>query len=229
MQGTKIARSPFHHFGFHQDVQKTLRRQFSRPFNPSSPLILNNSVELPPDSRTDDVQRFFEQEAGTKVVDCRVMTGIVHSSSSSMALHSLTQSLGFGFIEFETTEVLYITLSPCYAPPDPLTRTRKTLFAWTVMTLKVIQSWSSLQRRTGPAESPLAISVQGERLSSPSNHPFKTQLDVSGRRPGVPVIITNVSRDVSWQVSRPSPCPWISYSWPSARSFGLVLSGGLRQ
>lgn len=35
----------------------------------------DRSIELPPDSRTDDVQRFFEQEAGSKVVDCRVMTG----------------------------------------------------------------------------------------------------------------------------------------------------------
>jgi hypothetical protein len=67
--------------------------------------MLNLSIELPPDSRTDDVQRFFEQEAGAKVVDCRVMTGIVHSSAFGIFIDSPNQSLGFGFIEFDTMEV----------------------------------------------------------------------------------------------------------------------------
>ena len=96
-------------------------------------------LELPPDSRTDDVQRFFEQEAGSKVVDCRVMTGTILLCVVVLN-DTLNYVLGFGFIEFETIEVR-ATVFPKLAPALILRmcRTPRMLFAWMVATLKVLQ------------------------------------------------------------------------------------------
>lgn len=56
--------------------------------------------------RTDDVQAFFEDKSGGKIIDCRIMNG----SCSIFILFSISSDLlGFGFIEFETPEV-----SPTY-------------------------------------------------------------------------------------------------------------------
>ncbi|KIM33219.1 hypothetical protein M408DRAFT_60982 [Serendipita vermifera MAFF 305830] len=100
--------------------------------------------KLPPDARTDDVQRFFEQEAGCKIADCRVMTG-------------------FGFIEMETSE-----------------------------------DADNAIRLDGREFEGAPIVVQYAKESRPRREPPR-DMRSSGRRPGVPVIITNVSRDVSWQ------------------------------
>ncbi|PVF92734.1 hypothetical protein CPB86DRAFT_716937 [Serendipita vermifera] len=100
--------------------------------------------KIPPDVRVEEIQRFFEEEAGTKIVDCRLMTG-------------------FGFLEVET-------------PEDAENAVRL----------------DGRDFQGGP------IVVQFARENKPRREPPR-DFRSSGRRQGVPVIVSNVSRDVSWQ------------------------------
>lgn len=59
------------------------------------------SSELPPDARSEDVQKFFDGYG--RIVDCRVMTGAsVFPCLAKPHLNVLTVS-GFGFVEFESS------------------------------------------------------------------------------------------------------------------------------
>ncbi|CCA73501.1 related to pre-mrna splicing factor srp55 [Serendipita indica DSM 11827] len=100
--------------------------------------------KLPPDVNSEDVRRFFEDEARVKVVDCRIMTG-------------------FGFIEFDSSEDMDTAL-----------------------------------RLDGHDFQGQPILVQVAREKPPRREPPR-EMRSSGRRQGVTVIVSNVSRDVSWQ------------------------------
>lgn len=57
---------------------------------------------LPPDTRSEDVSKFFDGYG--RIVDVRVMTGKC-SPSKNFFFHGLSQPLGFGFVEFENPKV----------------------------------------------------------------------------------------------------------------------------
>lgn len=59
-------------------------------------------IELPPDTRSDDVSKFFDGYG--KIVDCRVMTGQL-CSHIHITPRIPKNMLGFGFVEFENARV----------------------------------------------------------------------------------------------------------------------------
>ncbi len=71
---------------------------------------------LPADTRTEDVQKFFDGYG--RIIDCRVMTGRLLRGTP---LPHLTQFLGFGFVEFESPKVggilIFFLSSPSCSNP----------------------------------------------------------------------------------------------------------------
>jgi hypothetical protein len=60
------------------------------------------TIELPPDTRSEDVSKFFDGYG--KIVDCRVMTGQLCGFTSFIP-RMPKNVLGFGFVEFENARV----------------------------------------------------------------------------------------------------------------------------
>jgi RNA recognition motif-containing protein len=60
------------------------------------------TTELPPDTRSEDVSKFFDGYG--KIVDCRVMTGQL-CSHTYITPRIPKNMLGFGFVEFENARV----------------------------------------------------------------------------------------------------------------------------
>jgi RNA recognition motif-containing protein len=60
------------------------------------------TTELPPDTRSEDVSKFFDGYG--KIVDCRVMTGQLYSHTYIIT-RIPKHMLGFGFVEFENARV----------------------------------------------------------------------------------------------------------------------------
>jgi hypothetical protein len=68
---------------------------------------LRRLAELPPDTRSDDVSKFFDGYG--KIIDCRVMTGQLASLHLFFLSHEVypENEIGFGFVEFESARVRF--------------------------------------------------------------------------------------------------------------------------
>lgn len=97
---TKLKLSQFKPLYLNHDVQTTLPWQSVYVWE-----ILNNcltiSLGLAPDTRSEDVSKFFDGYG--RIVDVRVMTGAWSQTSKISKVPSL--HLGFGFVEFENPKV----------------------------------------------------------------------------------------------------------------------------
>ena len=93
------------------------------PYSPPR-LVLTAVVmtELPPDTRSDDVSKFFDGYG--KIVDCRVMTGQL-CGLTYFTTRTPKNMLGFGFVEFENARVRITFIHHCPPIELPIGRRRR--------------------------------------------------------------------------------------------------------